>query len=94
MIGTSHRAPAVLILAVLLLVVAICAGEQTRVAPHLEASEACCGFVQCSALTVPLIALALLAAGAYLSPATSLPVRSTVEGPLSPPPELIAFRSA
>jgi len=90
----SHRTSTLVAVAVLLLVVAICGGEQTRVAPHLEASEACCGFVQCSALTVSLIALALLAAGAYLSAATSLPVRSTVEDPLSPPPELIAFRSA
>lgn len=49
MVGFA-RIPTLMVVAVLLLIAGLCASEQTRVTPHLEASEACCGFTQCSVL--------------------------------------------
>ena len=86
--------PALLLVSVLLLLVGICAGEQTRLTPNFEGSEACCGLTQCSVLTIALLGAALLGVGTRLKPAVILTVLSAVRDPLSPPPELIAFRSA
>jgi hypothetical protein len=94
MAGFSHRALALLVVAALLFVVGICAGEQTQMTPQLEVSEACCAFTQCSMLSSALLGVGLLATGAYLRSGTTPPVRSAVEDLLSPPPELIVFGSA
>ena len=94
MIDAPRRVPVLLVAAVLLLIAGICAGDQTRLTPHLEGSEACCGFTQCSALVIALIGLALpWIAGARFIQTTSR-VRSPAEGPVSPPPELLAFDAA
>ena len=93
MIGPSRQVSALVVIAVLVLLGGICAGEQMHFIPHLEVSEACCAF-SCSVLPMAFSAFALWAAVASLRPATTPPVRSTVKDPLSPPPELIAFRSA
>jgi hypothetical protein len=94
MVGLSHGVPTVLVVVVLLLIVGICAADQARLMPHLESSEACCGFVQCSVLPIALLGFVLWATVAYLRPPTTPLIRSAVEDPLSPPPELIALRSA
>jgi len=88
------RARALLVIGVLLLIAGLCTADQARVTLDHEAAEACCAFTQCSVLPIALFIFALLAAGAYLRPTTLLLVRSAVQDPLSPPPELIAFRSA
>lgn len=94
MVGSSHRVSVLFIVAVLLLVAGICVGEQTRLSPHLEVSEVCCGFTQCSMLAIGFFGLALWLAGTYLRPVTDPLVRSVASDPLSPPPELILFGSA
>jgi len=93
MIDSSHHVSALVIVAVLVLLAGICAGGQTHLTPHLEASEACCAF-SCSVLPVGFTAFALWAVVASLKQATVPSVRSAIKDPLSPPPELIAFRSA
>ena len=94
MLGFLRRAPAFLVVGVLLLVVGICVSDQTLLPLHLEISEACCAFTQCPVLPIALLGFALWLAGAYLGPAKIPLIRSTVQDPLSPPPELILFGSA
>ena len=94
MIDAPRRVPVLLVAAVLLLIAGICAGDQTRLTPHFESSEACGGFTQCSVLVIALIGLALpWIAGAYFI-TTTPKVRSTPEDPIFPPPELLAFSAA
>lgn len=89
-----QRIPVLLVVAVLVLLVAICAGDQTRLTQDFEGSEACCGLTHCPVLAMAVSGVALWVAAASLGPTTALPVASILEGPLSPPPELIALRSA
>lgn len=94
MVGPSQKVSTLVIVAFLLLVAAICAGDQTRLTPHLEASDACCGFVQCSVLLITLVGFALWVTGANVRLEAAPSIRSTAQDPLSPPPELIALRTA
>ena len=93
MVGFA-RIPTLMVVAVLLLIAGLCVGEQTRVTPHLEASEACCGFTQCSVLPAGFLGLAVGVGGILLGPARISPPRSLVKGPLSPPPEPIVLGAA
>jgi len=94
MVGSSQRVSTLLVVAVLLVIAGICVSEQTRLSPHLEVSEVCCGFTQCSMLATGFFGLALWLGGTYLRAVTNPLVRSVASDPLSPPPELIAFGSA
>ena len=72
----SRGVPLLVVVALLLVFAGICAVEASRLAPHLEASETCCGFAQCSVLGVALLGFALWAVASYLNPATRFFVRS------------------
>ena len=82
------------IVAVLLLIAGICAGEQARLTPHPDVSETCCGFVQCSMLPSVLLGFTPWLIARNLRPEAVPSVRFSAQDPLSPPPELIALRSA
>jgi len=82
------------IVAVLLLIVGICAGEQTRLTPHVDVSEACCGFVQCAMVPAELLSFAFWLTGPNLRPEATPFIRFTAQDPPSPPPELVALRTA
>lgn len=90
----SRGIPTLTVVVLLLLIAGLCAGEQMRVTLHLEVSEACCGFTQCSALPVASLGLAVGAAGIVLWPAPISPPRSLVKRPPSPPPEAIVLGAA
>jgi len=62
--------------------------------PHLEGSEGCCGLVQCYVLAVGVFVLGLSIAVMLLWLATSVLVRSAIQQPIAPPPELIFRVSA
>jgi len=93
MFGPFHRVAALVIVAVLVLLVGVCAGGQMHSTPHPESSEACCAF-GCSMLPIALLAFALWAAAAALRQAATPLVRSALEDPLSPPPEPLVCGSA
>lgn len=61
---------------------------------HLEGAEGCCGLVQCSVLAGSALVLGLWIAVTLLRLALTASVRSALQPPLAPPPELTFLASA
>jgi hypothetical protein len=74
--------------------VGLCLPGGAPLMPHLEDSEGCCGLVQCSVLAVSVLVLGLWIVVTLLRLALTASVRSALQPPIAPPPELTFLGSA
>lgn len=74
--------------------VGLCLADQASLMAHGEDSEMCCGFAQCSVLAISVFVLGFWILVTPLLLATAIPVRSVIQMPIVPPPELILLASA
>lgn len=75
------------------LLIGLCLPGQV-LTPHLEGPDGCCGHVQCYVLAVSVFLLGLWIVVMFLWPTTRVLVRSAIQQPIAPPPELILRVSA
>lgn len=78
----------------LVLAFGACAGVPSLAASHLEGSEACCGLVDCSALTISLVSLMVPVVAASVRYGAAPSGRSAALQPIPPPPEPLLFGAA
>lgn len=74
--------------------VGLCLVDQAPLMTHVEDTETCCGVAQCSVLAVGMFALGLCMVFTALRLATAIPIRSAIQLPIVPPPELSLLASA
>ncbi len=83
---------AILLAPVMLVAAGVC--SQASLEFHFDGPEGCCAGSHCSLLVMGLLAIGPCADVTELASMTAVLARSTGQQPVSPPPELLALRSA
>jgi len=82
-------APSTVVLLLMLVAVAgFCVTSADLPVPHSESTEGCCALAQCPILAASLLSLTFVVIAMTFMPTPTLAVRSSVQPPIAPPPEL------
>ncbi len=84
----------ILLAPVLLAAAGVCSAAQAVPAFHFDGPEGCCAVSHCSLLAMGVLGIGLGVDVTALPSVTAVLARSTAQQPVSPPPELLALRSA